>query len=63
MAHTFEFKVTVTVERVTGKFASRDEISEAIMSELEGADPGYLSGLGTDGSSDYETTDFTVEDA
>lgn len=63
MAMTFEFKVTVTVERVSGKFASRDEISEALMAELEGAEPYGVSGLGADGMSEYETSDFTVEES
>lgn len=63
MAHTFEFKITVTLERTQGKFASRDEMSEALMSELEGADPGGVYGIGADGNSDYEVTDFSVEQA
>ena len=62
MAHTFEFKITVTLERTQGKFAARDEMSEAIMAELEGADPGGVYGIGADGASDYEVTDFTVEE-
>lgn len=62
MAHTFEFKITVTLERSTGKFAARDEMAEAIISELEGADPGGVYGIGADGASDYEVTDFQVEE-
>lgn len=62
MAHTFEFKITVTLERDQGKFASREEMSEALIAELEGADPGGVYGIGADGSSDYSVTDFTVEE-
>ncbi len=63
MAHTFTFTVTVTLERTQGKFASRDEMAESLLSELEGADPGGVYGIGADGASDYEVTDFTVEEA
>lgn len=58
---TFQFAITVTVERVTGKFAARDDIAEAIADALEGADPGTLDGLGADGATEYEVTDFTVD--
>lgn len=62
MAHTFEFKITITLERDQGKFAARDEMSQALMDELEGADPGGVYGIGADGASDYSVTDFTVEE-
>ena len=62
MAHTFELKVTVTLSRIEGKFASRDEMVEALISELEGADPGSIDGLGADGSSSYEVESFEVEE-
>lgn len=63
MAHTFTFTVTVTLERTAGKFAARDEMAEAILAELEGADPGGVYGIGADGASDYDVVDFTVEEA
>lgn len=57
------FVVEVEVERVTGKFASRDEIVEALSTAIEegigGAD---LYGLGADGESEYEVTDISVEE-
>ena len=47
----FTFTVEVEVERTQGKFASRDEISEAIVEMLEGANEGEVSGVGADGDS------------
>lgn len=45
------FKIEVEVERVTGKFAGRDEIEEILVSAIEEAD---LYGVGADGESEYE---------
>jgi hypothetical protein len=61
MAHTFKVEIEVVVERVEGKFASRDEIAEAIQDTL--ANPGEgesLSGLGADADSEYEIISSTV---
>lgn len=54
----FKFEVSVSVERTQGKFASRDEIEEALQSELEGADPGSVEG--SEGG-EYEVQDWSVE--
>jgi hypothetical protein len=62
MAHTFEFIVRVSVDRDSGKFASRDEIAEQLRDAIEGADPGSVSGVGADGDSEYSVGDWTVED-
>jgi hypothetical protein len=63
MAHWFTFQVTVEVERISGKFATREEISEPIMAELESAASGAdVSGLGPDGDSEYEITDYNVNE-
>jgi hypothetical protein len=59
----FTFTVTVEVERVEGKFASRDEIADYLREEIEGAIPGEVDGVGADGDSRYDVTDSTVEDA
>lgn len=63
MSHRFTFLVTVELERSSGKFASRDEMSDQILSEIEGADPGSLSGLGADGDSEYEVSSWEVEES
>jgi hypothetical protein len=63
MAHRFTFTVTVELERSQGKFAARDEMAEALMSELENADPGGVYGIGADGASDYDVVDWSVEEA
>lgn len=61
MAHTFTFKVTVTVERQQGKFASRDDIVDILTSEIQsGAEGASISGIGADGDSEYEVTDVDV---
>lgn len=53
------YLVTAEVERVEGKFASRDELSEQIRTELEGADPGSLDG---DAGGEYSVESFEVEE-
>lgn len=57
----FAFTVEVEVERVSGKFASRDEIGESIENAMDN-DLGSieLSGLGADGESEYEVTNVTI---
>lgn len=55
----FVFQVEVEVERTEGKFATRDELAEQLMEELEGADPGDLEG---DSGGEYEVTSFEVSD-
>jgi len=57
------FTVEVEVERVQGKFASRDEISEQLLEAVEGADPGSVDGVGVDGDSEYEVTSWEVRGA
>jgi hypothetical protein len=61
MAHTFKVELEVIVERIEGKFASRDEIAEAIQEALASAGEGEsLSGIGADGNSEYEIISSTV---
>lgn len=63
MAHKFTFTVSVEIERESGKFASRDELSEAVLSWLESADEGSIDGVGADGDSSYTTTTWEVAEA
>jgi hypothetical protein len=58
----FELTVSVEVERIEGKFASRDEIRDNIAEALNDANPGTLDSLGADGTSSYEVIDWVVED-
>lgn len=59
----FEFTVTIEVERESGKFASRDEISEAIGDALgDAVDSIDLDGIGPDGESVYVVSDSNVEE-
>lgn len=60
MTQTFTFTVEVEVERLQGKFATRDEIAQELQQEIEGADPSSIGGLGADGDSEYETVGFYV---
>lgn len=58
----FEYKITVEVERESGKFAGRDEIDDVIRQAIEdGVQYIDLSGLGADGTSVYTVTDTTVD--
>lgn len=56
----FTFTVEVEVERISGKFAARDEIEEQIREAIEGADPGSVDGVGADGDTEYEIVTFEV---
>jgi hypothetical protein len=58
----FTFTVEVEVERTEGKFASRDEVAEQITDALDSANPGSVDGIGADGMSTYEVTDWSVEE-
>lgn len=40
----FRIVVDIDVDRVSGKFASRDEIEEALITMIEGANEGSVSG-------------------
>ena len=55
----FEFTVSVEVERTEGKFASRDELAEAIQEALDGADPGELEG---EAGGQYQTVAWEVQE-
>lgn len=58
----FEFTVSVEAERVSGKFAGKDEVGEKIQEMLDNANEGSVSGVGADGDSEYEITDWAVDD-
>ena len=61
MAHTFKVELEIVVERIEGKFASRDEIADAINEALASVAEGdSLSGIGADGTSEYEIVGSTV---
>lgn len=59
----FKIELEVEVERIEGKFASRDEVAEALQEALADASVGEsLSGLGADAASEYEITSTVVVD-
>src|SRR3990172_3663044 len=59
---TLEFGVHVNVQRVSGKFVSRDDIADAILEALDQAISDLdLAGLGADGDSEYEVVEANVE--
>ena len=61
MSHEFTFVVTVTVDRVSGKFASRDEMAEPMIAALtEAIGSVDLTGLGVDCESEYTVVDSEV---
>ena len=55
----FKYEIEIEVAHVIGKFAGRDEIGDAILPELENLYPS-LSGIGADGSSEYEVVGVEV---
>lgn len=58
-ASTFVFTVTVTLERESGKFMSRDEMQGELEETLTQADPGSVEG-GPDGDSVYQVIEWEV---
>lgn len=62
MAQHFTFTLTVEVNRTSGKFAPRDEIADAIIDEINSADPSSLYNLGADGDSEYEIESWEAEE-
>lgn len=62
MAHRFTFTVTVELEREAGKFATRDEMSEELLNWLEGANESQVYGIGADGDSTYNITNWEAEE-
>jgi hypothetical protein len=57
----FEMKVIVEVERLEGKFASRDELEQEIFNAISDANPSQIDNVGADGASSYEITSWEVE--
>lgn len=57
MPPTFEFNVTITVERLQGKFAGNDELEEMLTEALDEANP---SSLDTSNDAEYEVTDWEI---
>jgi hypothetical protein len=56
----FQYVVEVEVERIEGKFAPKDEIANEIEDWLVGANQDSIDGIGADGTSEYEITDWSV---
>ena len=56
---TMCFVVEVELTHTTGKFASKDELLEAIKTELENANPGSVDG---DNGGEYEVANWFVDE-
>lgn len=56
------FLLTVETERESGKFASADEIAEAIIAAIDEANPGQIDGIGADSESVYTIETFEAEE-
>lgn len=56
---SFTFTVSLAVRRESGKFASREDVAEAIRTALEEIEPDVES-LGPDGESIYVVDDINV---
>jgi hypothetical protein len=55
----FSYRVEVEVERIEGKFASREDLGGQIQEALECADLGSLTG---ENDGQYETTSWEVSE-
>jgi hypothetical protein len=53
----FSFTVEAEVERITGRFATRDELLEQVREAIESADPRSLTG---ENEGEYEVQEWTV---
>jgi hypothetical protein len=53
----FSFVVEVEIERLEGKFASRDEMESQLQEAIESANPDSLTG---DNEGEYEVTTWEV---
>lgn len=53
-----KFTVEVELNHTQGKFASKEELAEQLKAEIEGADPGSVTG---DNDGEYEVSSFNVE--
>lgn len=57
MSHTLTYKIIATLDHVSGKFASKEEISSQILDELENLSIGILEG---DNGGEYEITGWEI---
>lgn len=55
----FSFVVNASVERLEGKFATREEIGDQLRAAIEGADPGTVDG---ENGGQYEVQSWDVEE-
>ena len=62
MAHRFTIIIEVELERTQGLFAARDEMVEQIIEAIEGADPGTVDGIGSNGDSSYDVVFWEVNE-
>jgi hypothetical protein len=60
MAHNLIFAVRVTLERLEGKFAPKDELADKIIEMIEQANDSTIDGVGADGESVYDIVDWDV---
>jgi hypothetical protein len=58
----FRFIIEGEVERESGLFASRDEIFDAIREAIESANPDTVDGVGANGDSVYNITEWDVSE-
>lgn len=63
MTQKFAFTLTVEVALIAGKFASRDEIAQAVKDQIVTAEPQSLYGFGTDRGSEYKVKSWEIETA
>lgn len=53
------FKLEVEVERIRGKFASREDLATAIIDEVDGQNPGSVT---TDSDAEYDIVEWFISE-
>ena len=53
-------RIEAELQHITGKFAGREEVAEDLIAVVEDADPGEVAGVGEEGDTAYEITDWQV---
>jgi hypothetical protein len=62
MTHRIELRVSIDLDHIEGKFASREAMIESLVDELEGAEPSTIDGLGEDGMTSYTVSSWGIEE-
>jgi hypothetical protein len=60
MSHRIEIKVTIELTHISGKFASRDDMTESLVDQIIDLELSSVDDIGEDGTTSYEVTTWEV---